>query len=105
MRILLVLVALFVAVPARADDVPEKYRPAVEKGLAWLVKQQHKDGHWIATSGQYPVSMTAMAGMALVAEGSTLAKGKHAQALQRAALWLIDQCQKGTPRDGLIGNS
>ena len=56
---------LALAVPARADDVPEKYRPVVQKGLEWLVKQQHKDGHWSAQGDQYSVAMTAFAGMAL----------------------------------------
>src|SRR5205085_1428302 len=104
MKILLCLTALFVAVPARADDVPEKYRPVVEKGLAWLVKQQHKDGHFSAAGDQYPVTMTALGGLALVAEGSTPKKGKHAEAIRRAANWLMDHNQKGTPHDGLFGN-
>jgi hypothetical protein len=99
---LILFAALLLTAAARADDVPEKYRPAVEKGLAWLVKQQHKDGHWDA-AGQYPVAMTGLAGIALAAEGSTPTKGKYAQQLRRAAAWLIGKSQKGTPHDGLIG--
>ena len=53
---------------AAPKGVPAKYRPAVKKGLAWLVKQQHKDGHWTANRGQFPVPLTALAGMALLAE-------------------------------------
>jgi hypothetical protein len=103
MRNILVVLACVVAVPARADDVPEKYRPTVEKGLAWLVKQQYRDGHFSAAGDQYAVSMTALAGLALVAEGSTPQKGKHAQAIHRAAAWLMEQNQKGTAHDGLFG--
>src|SRR5947207_15599659 len=104
MRTFLVFASLAVVVPARAADVPEKYRPVVEKGLTWLVKQQHKDGHFSAAGDQSPVSMTALAGLALAAEGSTPKKGKHAEAIRRAANWLMDHNQKGTPHDGLFGN-
>jgi hypothetical protein len=102
MRILsLSIMAPFIlVVPAQADDVPEKYRPAVQKGLDWLVKQQHKDGHWTAQGGQYPIPMTAFAGMALLAEGSTARKGKYAEPIRRAATWLIERSQAG----GLIGD-
>src|SRR5690349_8100959 len=96
----LAFIALLIVSPIRAEDVPEKYRPVVKKGLEWLVKQQHKDGHWSAASDQYPTALTAFAGLALVAEGSTPKKGDHAKAIRQAALWLIDQSQKGT---GLIG--
>jgi hypothetical protein len=89
---------------ARADEIPEKYRESINKGLAWLVKQQHKDGHWGANGDQYPVSMTALAGMALLAEGSTVREGKYAPNIRRAADWLMDRSMKGGGREGLIGN-
>ncbi len=101
MRSLLFLAVL--AGTARADEVPEKYRPAVEKGLAWLAKQQHKDGHFSATGEQYPTSMTALAGLALFAEGSTPTQGKHAEALRRAVHYLLERSQKGGANDGLLG--
>jgi hypothetical protein len=102
MRTLFLAIAVVIGffMPARADDVPEKYRPAVQKGLDWLVKQQHKDGHWTAQGGQYPISMTALAGMALLAEGSTARKGKYAEPIRRAVGWLIERSQT----DGLIGD-
>ena len=99
----IVLVSLFTA-SAWADDVPEKYQPAVKKGLEWLVKQQHKDGRWTAQGDQYPIAMTAFAGMALLAEGSTASKGKYAEPIRKAAGWLMEQSQKGTATDGLIGD-
>ena len=64
------------ATQARADEIPEKYRETVRKGLEYLVKQQFKDGHWGANGDQYPVSMTGLAGMALLMEGSTVRDGK-----------------------------
>lgn len=87
-----------------ADEVPEKYRDTVRKGLEWLAKQQHKDGHWSANGDQYPVSMTALAGLSLLMEGSTVREGKYASHLRRAADWMMARSRKGGLRDGLIGN-
>src|SRR5207245_1596071 len=89
---------------AWADEIPEKYRPAVDKGLGYLVKHQQKDGHWGANGDTYPVSMTALAGMALLMEGSTVRDGKYATNIRLAADWLMDRSMKGGQRDGLIGN-
>jgi len=85
-------------------EIPMKYRETVNKGLEWIVSQQHKDGHWSANGDQYPVSMTALAGMALLMEGSTIREGKYAKQIRHAADWLMERSQKGNFRDGLIGN-
>src|SRR5947209_9848818 len=89
---------------ARADEIPEKYQATVKKGLDYLVKQQFKDGHWGANGDQYPVSMTALSGMALLMEGSTIREGKYATQIRRAADWLMERSMRGNLRDGLIGN-
>jgi hypothetical protein len=89
---------------AFGDEIPEKYRPTVDKGLQYLVKQQFKDGHWGANGDQYPVSMTGLAGIALLMEGSTIREGKYATNIRRAADWLMERSMKGNNRDGLIGN-
>lgn len=85
---------------ARADNLPEKYRPAVQKGLEWIAKNQQRDGHWEANGAQYPTSMTALAGLALLMEGSTMREGKYADNIRRAVDWLVERSQ----RNGLIGN-
>ncbi len=90
--------------PARADEVPEKYQPAVNKGLAWLAKQQNRDGSWAVTNNQYPVAMTSLAGLAFLMEGSTPTQGKYKDPLRRASDWLVNRCQKGNAADGMIGN-
>src|SRR5208282_3510518 len=56
---------------ARADEIPEKYRKAVEKGLEWLAGRQTEKGYWAAAGEQFPISMTGLAGMTLLMEGST----------------------------------
>ncbi|MBL8795071.1 MAG: terpene cyclase/mutase family protein [Planctomycetia bacterium] len=98
--VLALLAALAVAAPARADDLPAKYRETVNKGLSYLAKAQHRDGHWEANGSQYPTSMTALAGLALLMEGSTMREGKYADNVRRAVDWLVDRSQ----RNGMIGN-
>ena len=72
------LALVFAPTPALAADkdeaakVLEQYKPNIDKGIKWLAEQQQKDGHWEAQGGQYPVTMTAVSGMALLAEGSTI---------------------------------
>ena len=58
----LAVLAVPLALPAgtRADELPKEYRESVNKGLEWLAKQQHKDGHWEADGGQYPLTMTGL---------------------------------------------
>jgi hypothetical protein len=73
----------------RADEVPADYGPCVEKGLDWLTKAQGKDGRWEEHGGQYPVAMTALAGMCLLMEGNTVGAGRYADNLRRAVDWLL----------------
>ena len=93
--------ALAVLVPgaARADDIPKEYRPAIEKALKWLKEQQRADGRFEGVGGQYAVTMTALAGMAFLCEGSTLREGKYRDQIRRAADWLMARVQA----NGLIG--
>ena len=84
----------------RAEELAPEYRAAVKKGLDWVAKQQHRDGHWEANGGQYPSAMTALAGMALLMEGSTLREGKYSENIRRAVDWLVERSQ----RNGLLAN-
>jgi len=85
---------------AHADGLSAKYQEVVSKGLDWLAKQQQKDGHWEANGSQYPTTMTAISGVALLMEGSTIREGKYADNIRRAVDWLVERSQ----RNGLIGN-
>ena len=84
----------------RADELPPKVREAVDRGLKWFAETQHRDGHWDANGGQYPTTMTALAGMVMLMEGSTPRDGKYAENIRKAVDWLMDRSQ----RNGLIGN-
>jgi len=85
---------------AGAEELSPKHREAVGKGLAWLVKNQHRDGHWSGAGDMYATPMTALAGLALLSEGSTLREGRHAASLQRATDWMLGRARP----NGLIGN-
>jgi hypothetical protein len=86
--------------PARADELPGEYQDAVARGLAWLAKQQHADGHWDAGPQGYPISGTGLAGMALLMEGSTAREGKYQHHIRKAIRFLISRSQRG----GLLGD-
>ncbi len=72
----------------------------VDKGLGWLKKTQAPDGHWEAAGGQYPTTMTALAGMCMLMEGSTLREGKYSENLEKAVNWFMQRTQA----NGLLGN-
>jgi hypothetical protein len=94
------MLAALAAPLARADEMSAEQRKAVQKGLEYLAKNQHKDGHWEAFSGQYPVTMTGISGMALLMEGSTIREGKYKDNIRRAVDWLMSHSMP----NGMLGN-
>jgi hypothetical protein len=90
-----------IAVPASAQEKKKTDADAmVEKGLEWLKRNQAPDGHWEAQGGQYPTTMTALAGMCMLMEGSTLREGKYSDNLVKAVNWFMARSQP----NGLLGN-
>lgn len=88
--------------PAAAQKNKNKtdVEAAVERGLEYLKKIQHRDGYWEAQGGQYPVAMTGLAGMALLMEGSTIREGKYSDQIQKTVEWFLKRSQP----NGLLGN-
>jgi squalene cyclase len=85
---------------ARAEELPKEYKEAVDKGLEWLAKNQYPDGHWDAAGGQYPLTMTALSGMAMLMEGSTIREGKYADRIRKAVDWIMARSMP----NGMLGN-
>jgi hypothetical protein len=85
---------------------PADWERAVHRGLEWLASQQSGRGtarglgHWTASGGRYPTAMTALAGIALLCEGSTTTTGKYAPNIRRAVDYLVGRSQP----NGLIGD-
>jgi hypothetical protein len=92
--------ALLASCPAASasSDNP-RVRKVVSEGLDWLAYNQHKLGHWTA-QGRYPTAMTALAGLAMLCEGSTTTQGKYADNLRRAVDYIVRQSRP----NGLIGD-
>src|SRR6478736_9037301 len=83
------------AAAAKGDP---KIEQAIEKGLRWVAKNQSSLGHW--TAGGYPTAMTALAGTALVASGSTTIQGPYAKNIRKAVDYLLGKSRS----NGLIGD-
>jgi hypothetical protein len=85
---------LLLASAAAAQERPKDEQQVVSKGLGWLAKTQHKDGHWEEGAGTYPNAMTALASKALLAEGSTPLEGKFKDEVNRAVAWVTAHQRK-----------
>ncbi len=100
------VVAVPVPQPAQAADDKKNQKKeietAIEKGLEYLKKTQAQDGHWEAQGGQYPTTMTALAGMAFLMEGSTLKEGKYSDQVKKAVDWFLAPARQQP--NGMIGD-
>lgn len=103
-RIFTFLAAMAVAAAPLQPIAARVSDPAVQAhingGLEWLASQQHKLGHWNA-QGRYPTAMTALAGLAMLCEGSTTTQGKYAENIRRAVDYLTNRSRP----NGLIGDA
>lgn len=64
---------------------------AIERGLNYLVKTQRADGSWLNSGGYgvYPTVMTSLAGMALMANGSTPETGPYSRNVSKAMNYVL----------------
>jgi len=84
----------------RGEDLLPKHitpqtQAAIKKGLDGLIKLQGADGAFTADrDGQvYPVAMTSLAGMALLANGNTPSRGPYSENVSRIVEFLINNTQ------------
>ncbi len=83
------------------EPTTDEFKPCVEKGLKWLAAQQHADGSWASRNDRYPTTTTTLAGLALLAEGSTPQSGTYAHQLRKAVAWI----DKNATESGLLATS
>jgi hypothetical protein len=101
LRITLVAVALNGWCAAAPAEAPKRdVDRAVDRGLEWLAAHQSRLGHWTASHDLYPTAMTALAGTALLCEGSTTTQGKYAANINKAVEYLVNRSRA----NGLIGD-
>ncbi|MFW6133596.1 MAG: hypothetical protein ACOC8F_06830, partial [Planctomycetota bacterium] len=75
---------------------------AIDAGLKYLARVQHRSGRWLSDGryGQYPAAMTPLAGLAMMAGGSTPAEGLYAKEVRRAMNFVLNSSQEH--EDGLL---
>lgn len=101
MRYLIIGITVLFSIssPSWAKVTDPKVKQAVTRGLDFLAREQRRQGYWEANGGQYRVAMTALAGNAMLCEGSTTTRGKYAKNIRLAVDWLLEQSRD----NGLFG--
>ena len=91
------------ATPAPGEMIDAKTQKAIERGLSYLASIQNDDGGWAYQGSAGNTGITALAGLAFLAGGSTPGRGKYGANVEKAVKYII----KHTRRDGYItaGNS
>ena len=90
---------------AAGDGAPElttKATQAIDKGLAYLLSNQHEDGSWSSDGqGGHAVAYTSLALMAFMSKAQFPGFEPHGEQLDRAMKWLLKEAKKRP--DGYIG--
>jgi squalene cyclase len=92
--------SLAAAVVTAAPPADPRVEAVVVRGLDWLVAKQSRRGSWTANENRYPTAMTALAGTAMLMEGSTPTQGRYAEPIRRAVDYLVSRARP----NGLIGD-
>ncbi len=81
--------------------ITPQIQSAVKSGLVFLKRSQSPDGSWRSAGGHgtYPTAMTGLAGMALVASGSTPTRGPYWREIRQSMDYLI---KHSDPQTGVI---
>jgi hypothetical protein len=92
-------------VSAQQDGAPElsaEASRAIDKGLAYLLSIQKKDGSWDSNGeGGHAVAMTSLSLMAFMSKAHFPGFGQYGEQLDRGMKWLLKEA-KGRP-DGYLG--
>jgi hypothetical protein len=90
--------------PKLPDVMDEKIVKAVDLGLKYLASTQRNNGAWFSSGGgmggAYPSVMTSLAGLALLASGSTPENGPYSKNLTRAMNYILNVAESSD--DGMI---
>jgi len=92
---------------ATADRAPEltaKASQAIDKGLKYLLANQHADGSWASNkSGYRGVAITSLGLMAFMSRAEFPGFGPNGDALNRAKNWLLTRAKEAP--DGYMGST
>ncbi len=73
-----------------AEQVTPETDRAIESGLAWLAKQQNTDGSYGSGAYRGNIAVTALAGLAFMANGSSPGRGPYGPQIDKALQYVID---------------
>jgi len=79
--------------PAAKELITPATDRSIERGLRWLANSQHEDGSFGAGAYRGNVAVTALAGMALMCQGSTPDRGEYGGGISRALAYLLSKCE------------
>ncbi|MBL4849827.1 MAG: terpene cyclase/mutase family protein [Planctomycetes bacterium] len=84
-------------------EITPDARRAINDGIAWLAKNQlTQSGRWVSRPPRYQMSITALAGLALMAHGVTPDRGPYARVLRRALNWVLENQHREGEYVGLL---
>jgi hypothetical protein len=79
---------------ALANEMTPELDAAVAKGLAWLATQQTADGAYGAGRYGRNVAITALAGLAFMADGHLPGRGKYGENVRKCAEFILSNCNE-----------
>jgi hypothetical protein len=84
----------------RGDEITEAQQKAVAKGLAWLARNQGRDGSYGANGYSKHAGITALAGLAFMQAGNLPGRGQYGDNVQKCLDFVLSSCQES----GLISS-
>ncbi len=76
-----------------ADMITPNAQRAIDRGLAFLVSQQHDDGSFGSGGYSRNVAVCGLAGMALMAGGSTPGRGPYGRQVEHCVCFVLENAQ------------
>src|SRR5688500_7304269 len=84
----------------RGDELNEKQKAAVERGLAWLAAKQAADGGFAGHGYSNHAGITSLAGIAFMQAGNLPGRGKYGKEVQACLDFVLNSCTES----GLIAS-
>src|SRR4051812_25865118 len=84
----------------RGDELNERQKVAVERGLAWLAARQAQDAAFTSHGYSNHAGITALAGLAFMEAGNLPGRGKYGKEVQNCLDFVLASCTES----GLIAS-
>ncbi len=75
---------------AVAEQMTKETTDAIESGLEWLSKQQNNDGSYGSGAYRGNIAVTSLAGLAMMASGSSPGRGPYGTQIEKALQYIMD---------------